>query len=140
MYQILYSSCSNKNSNVSRSLVIPVWFQVDTTKGVFSCRKVIVTAGAWTNYVLESVGVHVPIYVTQEQVTYLAISHMKQFTKNRYFVIQIHVLLKPASDVHFSCGYQVQFLPNILNKLSRNRSIDKRLCLKIILVRLLNGK
>ena len=105
VYRILYYSCSNKNSNVSRSLVIPVWFQVDTTKGVFSCRKVIVTAGAWINYVLESVGVHVPVYVTQEQVTYLATSHMKHFTKNRYFIIQIHVLLKPDWEVHFSYGY-----------------------------------
>ena len=57
--------------------------QVHTTKGTFYCRKVIVTSGAWVNHVLGSVGVHIPIYVTQEQVTYFATPNMKDYVKEK---------------------------------------------------------
>ena len=60
-----------------------ICFQVYTSKGVFSCQKVIVTAGAWINHVLGTVGVHIPLRVTQEQVTYFATPHVKEFTKDR---------------------------------------------------------
>jgi hypothetical protein len=36
------------------------------------------------NNVLGSCGVHIPITVTQEQVTYYATPHMKDFTKEKY--------------------------------------------------------
>ena len=54
-----------------------------TTKGTFTCRKVVVTAGAWLNDVLGSIGVHVPVTVTQEQVTYYGTPHIKEFTKDK---------------------------------------------------------
>lgn len=57
---------------------------VHTTKGTFYCRKVVVTSGAWVNHVLGSVGVHIPIYVTQEQVTYFATPNMKDFVKDKF--------------------------------------------------------
>ncbi|KAL3852207.1 hypothetical protein ACJMK2_015879 [Sinanodonta woodiana] len=63
---------------------------VHTTKGKFYCRKVIVTSGAWINQVLSSTGVHVPVYVTQEQVTYHATPHMKDFTKDKYPIWFFH--------------------------------------------------
>ena len=44
----------------------------------------IVTAGAWINQVLSSVDVHVPVTVTQEQVTYIATPNVKDFKKERY--------------------------------------------------------
>lgn len=58
--------------------------RVHTPKGVFSCRRVVVTAGAWVNHVLGSVGVHIPVIVTQEQVTYYATPHIKKFTKENF--------------------------------------------------------
>ncbi|XP_063950963.1 monomeric sarcosine oxidase-like isoform X1 [Lytechinus pictus] len=58
--------------------------QVCTSQGDFLCRKVIVTAGAWMNDVLSSVGVKIPLTVTQEQVTYFGTPHMKEFTKDRF--------------------------------------------------------
>ena len=58
--------------------------QVNTSKGTFRCRRVIVTAGAWINQVLCSVDVHVPVTVTQEQVTYMATPNVKLFTKPEY--------------------------------------------------------
>ncbi|XP_077982827.1 monomeric sarcosine oxidase-like [Glandiceps talaboti] len=57
---------------------------VHTSQGVFRCRRVIVTAGAWINHVLGSVGVRIPLTVTQEQVTYLATPHIKDFTKDNF--------------------------------------------------------
>lgn len=58
--------------------------QVYTPKGMFVCRKLIVSAGAWINHVLGSIGLHIPVYVTQEQVTYFATPHVKEFTKDNY--------------------------------------------------------
>lgn len=58
--------------------------QVYTPKGMFVCRKLIVSAGAWINHVLGSIGLHIPVYVTQEQVTYFATPHVKEFTKDKY--------------------------------------------------------
>ena len=40
--------------------------------GRVRCRRVVVTADAWTNDVLAGVGVQLPLTVTQEQVTYFA--------------------------------------------------------------------
>nr|KAG5692519.1 hypothetical protein BaRGS_018724 [Batillaria attramentaria] len=55
---------------------------VTTTLGKFTCRRLVVTAGAWINDVLGSIGVQVPVTVTQEQVTYFATPHMKDFSKD----------------------------------------------------------
>ncbi|XP_041347058.1 peroxisomal sarcosine oxidase-like, partial [Gigantopelta aegis] len=56
---------------------------VHTTNGKFECRRLIVAAGAWLNHVIGTIGVHVPVTVTQEQVTYLGTPHMKDFTKDK---------------------------------------------------------
>lgn len=57
---------------------------VTTTRGKFRCRRVIVTSGSWTNQVLGSVGVHIPMVVTQEQVTYYATPNVREFSKDRF--------------------------------------------------------
>ncbi len=54
--------------------------QVHTPKGRFKCRRLIVSAGAWVNHVLGSVGVHIPIKVTQEQVSYFSTPNIRDFT------------------------------------------------------------
>ncbi|XP_052798499.1 monomeric sarcosine oxidase-like [Mya arenaria] len=58
--------------------------KVTTPKGDFTCRKVVVTSGAWINHVVGSIGVHIPVYVTQEQVTYLATPNMKDYVKDKF--------------------------------------------------------
>lgn len=58
--------------------------KVNTPKGVFQCRRLVVAPGAWINHVLGSIGVHIPVFVTQEQVTYLATPNMKDFTKDKF--------------------------------------------------------
>ncbi|MDB9529669.1 N-methyl-L-tryptophan oxidase [Oscillatoria sp. CS-180] len=61
---------------------------IKTEQGAFSCRRLIVTAGAWTRTLLESVGMQVPLMVTQEQVTYYATSHLKEFSMGRFPIFQ----------------------------------------------------
>lgn len=57
--------------------------QVVTTRGPYRCRRVVITSGAWSNQVLGSVGVHIPMVVSQEQVTYYATPNLRQFNKDR---------------------------------------------------------
>ncbi|XP_038069951.1 monomeric sarcosine oxidase-like [Patiria miniata] len=59
-------------------------YRVFTNRGTFRCRRLIITAGAWLKGVLSSVGVQLPLTVTQEQVLYLATPNISEFTKSRY--------------------------------------------------------
>lgn len=61
---------------------------IKTVQGTFTCRKLVVTAGAWTNALLSSVGIQLPLTVTQEQVTYYATPNLKAFTVGRFPVFQ----------------------------------------------------
>ncbi|KAK7477452.1 hypothetical protein BaRGS_00031276 [Batillaria attramentaria] len=70
---------------------------VTTTLGKFTCRRLVVTAGAWINDVLGSIGVQVPVTVTQEQVTYFATPHMKDFSKDRFPIMQYHT---PTNNIY----------------------------------------
>ncbi|XP_077868380.1 monomeric sarcosine oxidase-like, partial [Saccoglossus kowalevskii] len=56
---------------------------VHTTKDMFCARHVIVTAGGWTNQVLSSLDIKLPLTITQEQATFVATPNLKDFTKNR---------------------------------------------------------
>lgn len=58
--------------------------EVVTDDGVFSAGHVVLTCGAWTNHILASLGVHWPITVTQEQVTYFATPYIRDFTPDRF--------------------------------------------------------
>lgn len=64
--------------------------EVNTPLGTFTCKKVIVTSGAWINQVISSVGCHVPIYVSQENVTYFGTPHIKEFTKEKFPIFLYH--------------------------------------------------
>jgi len=71
--------------------------EVSTPLGVFTCKKVVVTAGAWINHILSSVGAHVPVYVSEENVTYFATPHMHEFTKQNFPMFIWHT---PANDIY----------------------------------------
>ena len=58
--------------------------EVVTDQGTFTAGQVIVAAGAWTNPVLGSLGVRFPLTVTQEQVTYFATPHLREFAPDRF--------------------------------------------------------
>ncbi|CAN5476986.1 N-methyl-L-tryptophan oxidase [soil metagenome] len=61
---------------------------VETAQGTFYGRKLIVAAGAWTNQLLAHFGLQLPFTVTQEQVTYYATPHLKEFSIGRFPVFQ----------------------------------------------------
>ena len=58
--------------------------EVTTDEGVFSARRLVVAAGAWTNRVLGHVGVEIPITCTQEQVTYFRTADLEEFSPGRF--------------------------------------------------------
>ncbi|KAK6185372.1 hypothetical protein SNE40_007622 [Patella caerulea] len=79
--------CRNDNGQIT----------VQTTKGTFTCRRLVVAAGAWINQVLGSVGVHIPVTVTQEQVTYMGTPYIKEFTKDKFPIFVYHT---PSHDFY----------------------------------------
>jgi sarcosine oxidase len=48
----------------------PTGVELETPNGPVRCRRLVVTADAWTNDVLAAIGAQLPLTVTQEQVTY----------------------------------------------------------------------
>jgi len=63
---------------------------VKTKDGTFTCEKLLVTAGAWMDRVLADVGVSLRITVTQEQVTYYATPHLKEFAIGNFPIFIWH--------------------------------------------------
>lgn len=61
---------------------------VVTDQGTFTCRQLVVTAGAWLNNLLATMGMHLPLTVSQEQVTYYATPHIKEFAIGRFPVFR----------------------------------------------------
>jgi sarcosine oxidase len=58
--------------------------EVETDRDTFFGRRLVVTAGAWTNEVLGHVGVELPITLTQEQVTYFRTPQLREFAPDRF--------------------------------------------------------
>ncbi|HEV7366825.1 MAG TPA: N-methyl-L-tryptophan oxidase [Gemmatimonadales bacterium] len=48
------------------------------------CSRLVITAGAWSNTALAAFGVHLPLAITQEQVTYFAASRPADFQPDRF--------------------------------------------------------
>ncbi|XP_072013860.1 monomeric sarcosine oxidase-like isoform X4 [Amphiura filiformis] len=70
---------------------------VYSSKGIFTCRRVIITAGAWLNNVLRSIGLTIPVTVTQEQVTFFRTPHIKDCGKSRCPIFIYHL---PDFDIY----------------------------------------
>jgi sarcosine oxidase len=63
----------------------PEGIEVVTDDAAFLADRVIVCAGAWTRRLLSrSLGVDLPITLTQEQVTYFATPHLRELTPDRF--------------------------------------------------------
>ena len=52
--------------------------------GTYRCGKLIVAAGPWSNEVLGSFGIELPLQVTREQVTYFASPDLAAFSPDRF--------------------------------------------------------
>jgi sarcosine oxidase len=64
--------------------------EVFTDGRTYLADRVVVAADAWTNGVLEGVGLRIPLTVTQEQVTYYATPNLKEFSPERFPVFMWH--------------------------------------------------
>jgi sarcosine oxidase len=58
--------------------------EVGTADATYRCRRLVVTAGAWSNGALGRVGIELPLTVTKEQVTYFASPQLDQFQPDRF--------------------------------------------------------
>lgn len=72
------------NTRVLRVTPVGDGVEVETTAGTFTASRLVVTSDAWTNQVLEGVGVSYPLTVTQEQVTYFATPNLREFAPDRF--------------------------------------------------------
>jgi len=57
---------------------------VETPGGTFSCRKLVIAAGPWSNRALGHLGIELPLEVTREQVTYFAAPRPDDFAPDRF--------------------------------------------------------
>lgn len=64
--------------------------EVETARGTFSGRRLIITAGAWTDRVLKDVGLNLRITATQEQVTYYATPNLRDFAVGHFPIFIWH--------------------------------------------------
>jgi sarcosine oxidase len=62
---------------------------VVTDSSVYHCRKLIISAGAWAGSLLRSIGVNLPLVVTQEQFAYYTVQQPADFQPDR-FPVFIH--------------------------------------------------
>ena len=58
--------------------------EVLTEGATYRCRRLVVTADAWTNEVLAPLGLRLPLTWTQEQVAYYATPSLERFQPNRF--------------------------------------------------------
>lgn len=64
--------------------------EVRTDDATYLADRVVVAADAWTNELLDGCGVRLPLTVTQEQVTYYATAHLRDFAPDRFPVFMWH--------------------------------------------------
>ncbi len=64
----------------------PIGGEIEVAAGgvTYRCRKLVVAAGAWSNGALTHFGMHLPLRVTKEQVTYFATPHQAEFQPDRF--------------------------------------------------------
>jgi monomeric sarcosine oxidase len=58
--------------------------RLETAAGPVEAEKVLICAGAWTGELLRGLGIEWPIRLTQEQVTYYATPHLREFAPDRF--------------------------------------------------------
>ena len=74
--------------------------EVSTPHGTLTCDGLVVCADAWTNDVLRHLGVHVPLEVTLEQVTYFAPEKPADFAPGR---LPLWIWMDDPSFYGFPC-------------------------------------
>ncbi|KAK5056725.1 hypothetical protein LTR84_012257 [Exophiala bonariae] len=57
---------------------------IETSKGTYTAKKIILAADAWINELLSPLGLHIPLEVMQEQVTYFKPSDPTKYSPERF--------------------------------------------------------
>jgi sarcosine oxidase len=72
--------------NAPITAIRPLSGEIELTAGgeELRCQTLILTPGAWTNTALAHFGLHLPLEVTQEQVTYYASPRVEDFNPDRF--------------------------------------------------------
>jgi sarcosine oxidase len=58
--------------------------RLETASGAFTCRKLVIAAGSWTDQLLAGLGTNLGLTVTQEQVTYFATPNVRDFVIGKF--------------------------------------------------------
>jgi sarcosine oxidase len=79
-----YGATVLEQTPVQRIELVGDGVAVITAEQTFTCRRLVVTAGAWLGNLLATVGMRLPLTVSQEQVTYYATPYLKEFAIGRF--------------------------------------------------------
>jgi sarcosine oxidase len=63
---------------------------IETDQGHFSCGRLIMTAGAWTDKLLAELGYNLDLTVSQEQVSYFATPYLREFSVGHFPIFIFH--------------------------------------------------
>lgn len=73
-----------ENTSVAAIAPLADGVEVTTPDATYRCRRLVVTADAWTNDVLHPLGVRVPLTCTREQVSYYAAPRLRDYHPDRF--------------------------------------------------------
>jgi sarcosine oxidase len=79
-----YGATLRDNTPITSVRPVAGEFEVIADQTLYRAQNLIITAGAWTNQVLDHFDLHLPLTITQEQVTYFATPHLADFTPDRF--------------------------------------------------------
>ncbi len=79
-----------ENTPVRRVRPLPDGVELETSEGTFRAKRLVIAAGAWSNQILQGLGLQLPLTVTEEQVTYFSTPHLRQFAPDRFPVWIYH--------------------------------------------------
>jgi len=79
-----YGATLLDNTPITSVRLVAGEFEVIAGQIPYRAQNLIITTGAWTNQVLHDFDLHLPLTVTQEQVTYFATPHLADFAPDRF--------------------------------------------------------
>ncbi|GAB4431636.1 MAG: N-methyl-L-tryptophan oxidase [Chloroflexi bacterium OHK40] len=63
---------------------VPGGIEVATDEHTYRAERLVITAGPWSNRVLQNIGLRLPLTITQEQVTYFQPTDLRAFAPERF--------------------------------------------------------
>lgn len=79
-----------ENTAATKIRALTDGIEIETNQGNFHASRLVIASSGWTNNVLKELGIQLPLTVTEEQVTYFATPHLRQFSPERFPVWIYH--------------------------------------------------